>query len=71
VLDWLNKVVAMLAEIFMLRSEAAARLQEQTTSTSSSVFVLVPFTPSDQFVFKEGAAHPTHRHREVGNEQVA
>ena len=28
-LDWLNKVVAMLAEIFMLRSEAAPRLQEQ------------------------------------------
>jgi hypothetical protein len=55
----------MLAEIFMLRSEAAPRLQEQTTSPSSSVFVLVPFTPSDQFVFKEGAAHPTHRHREV------
>jgi hypothetical protein len=61
----------MLAEIVMVRLEAAARLQGQTTSPSSGVFVLVPFTRSNQFVFKEGAAHPTHRHREVGNEQVA
>jgi hypothetical protein len=30
VLHWLNGVVAMLAEIFMLRIEAAARLQEQS-----------------------------------------
>jgi hypothetical protein len=29
VLDWLNEVVAMLAEIFMVRLEAAARLQNK------------------------------------------
>ena len=38
----------MLAEIFIVRLEAAARLQEQTASLSSSPFV--PFTPSNQFV---------------------
>jgi len=39
VLDWLNEVVAMLAEIFMVRLEAAARLPEQAASLSSSRFV--------------------------------
>jgi hypothetical protein len=42
VLDWLNKVVATLAEIFIVRLEAAARLQEQTASLSSSVFPVHP-----------------------------
>jgi hypothetical protein len=35
----LKEVVAMLAEIFMLRLEVAARLREQTVSLSSSRFV--------------------------------
>jgi hypothetical protein len=45
-LDWLNEVVAMLAEIFMVRLEAAAWLQEQAASLSSGRFV--PFTQSNQ-----------------------
>jgi hypothetical protein len=55
---WLSqlRVVAMLAEIFLVRLEAAARLQEQTASLSSSKFV--PFTPSSQFVFKDRTARP-------------
>jgi hypothetical protein len=42
----------MLAEIFMVRLEAAARLQEQAASLSSSRFV--PFTLSNQLLFKGG-----------------
>ena len=41
----------MLAEIFLVRLEAAARLQEQTASLSNSRFV--PFTRSNQFLFKD------------------
>ena len=46
----------MLAEIFMVGLEAAARLQEQTALLSSGRFV--PFAPSNQFLFKDNTAHP-------------
>jgi hypothetical protein len=59
----------MLAEIFIVRLEAAARLQEQTASLSSSVFV--PFTLSKRFAFKEKTACPAHRPREIENERVS
>ena len=69
-LDWLNEVVAMLAEIFMVRMGAAVRLQEQTASLSSSPFV--PFVPSNQFLFKDNTARPVDRsRREGGNGQVS
>jgi hypothetical protein len=59
----------MLAEIFMVQLEAAARLQEQTAPLSGSRFV--PFTPSDQFVFKDRAVRPADGIREAGNEQIS
>ena len=67
VLDWLKRVVAMLAEIFMVRLEAAARLQEQTATLSGSPFV--PFTPNNQFLFKTGRL--VLPPREVGNGEVS
>ena len=69
-LGWLReRVLAMLAEIFMVRLEAAAWLQEQTASLSNSQFVL--FTQSNQFAFKDRTVRPTDRLREAGNEQVS
>jgi hypothetical protein len=59
----------MLAEIFIVRLEAAARVHEQTASLSSNVFV--PFTPSNQLAFKEKTAFPAHRPRQVENERVS
>ena len=59
----------MLAEIFIVRLEAAARLQEQTATLSSSPFV--PFTPNNQFLFKDRTACPADRPREAGNGQVS
>ena len=47
----IQKVVAMLAEIFMVRSEAEARLVEEVLPPSTSRFI--PFSPNSQFVFKE------------------
>ena len=47
----IQRVVAMLAEIFMVRSEAEARLVEEALPSSTSRFI--PFSPSCQFVFKE------------------
>ena len=44
-------VVAMLAEIFMVRSGAQARLVEEVLPSSTSRFI--PFSPRSQFVFKE------------------
>jgi hypothetical protein len=41
----------MLAEIFMARSEAKARLVEEVLPSSTSQFI--PFSPRTQFVFKE------------------
>ena len=45
-----QKVVAMLAEIFMVRSEAKARLVEEVLPSSVSQFI--PFSPRTQFTFK-------------------
>jgi hypothetical protein len=45
------RVVAMLAEIFMVRLEAAARALQETVPSSTSRFV--SFTPNSQFTFKE------------------
>ena len=59
----------MLAEIFIVRLEAAARLEEQTATLSSSPFV--PFTPNNQFLFKDRTARPADRPREAGNGQVS
>ena len=39
--------------------EAAARLQQQTASLSSSPFI--PFTPNNQFLFKDRTARPADR----------
>jgi hypothetical protein len=47
----IQKVVAMLAEIFMVRSEAKARLVDEALPSSTSHFV--PFIPRTQFTFKE------------------
>ena len=49
----------MLAEIFMARMEAAVRLQQETASLSSSPFI--PFTPNNQFLFKDKTARPADR----------
>jgi hypothetical protein len=40
----------MLAEIFMVRSEAKARLVEEVLPSSASQFI--PFSPRTQFTFK-------------------
>ena len=44
-------MVAMLAEIFMVRSEAKARLVEEVLPSSNSPFI--PLSPRSQFVFKQ------------------
>jgi hypothetical protein len=44
------KVVAMLAEIFMVRLEVAARGLKETVPSSTSRFI--PFAPNSQFTFK-------------------
>jgi hypothetical protein len=59
----------MLAEIFMVRLEAAARLRQETASLSSSPFI--PFTPNNQFLFKDRAARLADRHWEAGNGEVS
>ena len=41
----------VLAEIFMVRSEAKARLAEEILTSSTSQFI--PFSPRPQFTFKE------------------
>jgi hypothetical protein len=41
----------MLAEIFMVRLEAAARALKETVPSSTSRFI--PLTPNSQFSFKE------------------
>jgi hypothetical protein len=56
-------VVAMLAEIFMVRSEAKARLVEEVLPSSTSRFI--PFAPSSQFVFKQ----PDLKGEEAPNEE--
>ena len=59
----------MLAEIFMVRLEAAAQLQQETALLSSSPFV--PFTPNNQFRFKGRTTSPADRPREAGNGEVS
>ena len=59
----------MLAEIFIVRLEAAAGLQQQTASLSSSPFI--PFTFNNQFLFKDRTARPADRPREAGNGEVS
>ena len=59
----------MLAETFMVRLEAAARLQEQTATLSGSPFV--PFTPNNQFLCKTGRLVLPTDPREVGNGEVS
>ena len=52
VLDWLNVPgITMLAEIFMVRLEAAARASQEKAGQSNSRFV--PFTDGSQFIFKD------------------
>jgi hypothetical protein len=47
----IQKVVAMLAEIFMLRLEAQARLVEEVLPSSASPFIR--FSPRNLFVLKQ------------------
>ena len=47
----ISKVVAMLAEIFMVRLEAEGRTAEQALLSSTSRFI--SFSPTRQFGFKE------------------
>ena len=53
----------MLAEIFMVRLEAEARLVEHILPFSTSRFI--PFSPSSQFVFKQ----PDLKAEEVPSEE--
>jgi hypothetical protein len=53
----------------MVRLEAAARLQQETALVSSSPFM--PFTPNNQFLFKDRAARPDDRRQETGNGEVS
>jgi hypothetical protein len=66
VLDRLNvQGITMLAEIFMVRLEAAARVSQEKAAQSNSRFV--PFTDNNQFIFKDSGeqACPTHLARTV------
>jgi hypothetical protein len=47
----IRKVVAMLAEIFIVRSEAEVRLVDKVLPSSTSCFI--QFSPTSQFVFKQ------------------
>jgi hypothetical protein len=47
----IQRVVAMLAEIFMVRLEAKGRRVEEVLPSSTSSFI--PFSPRSHFVFKE------------------
>jgi hypothetical protein len=47
----IQEVVAMLAEIFMVRLEAAARALQETALSSNSGFIA--FNPHAQITFKE------------------
>jgi hypothetical protein len=57
------KVVAMLAEIFMVRLEAAARALKETVPSSTSRFI--PFNPNSQFTFKQSPERPSEAVREA------
>jgi hypothetical protein len=56
----------MLAEIFMVRLEAAARALEETVPSTTSQFV--SFTPKSQFPFKETREEATER--KVGHDHM-
>ena len=56
------RVVAMLAEIFMVRLEAAVRASKETLPSSTSR--LVPFTPNSQPTFKDSLERPVEEVRE-------
>jgi hypothetical protein len=47
----IQKVVAMLAEIFMVRSEAKARLVQEVLPSSTSSFI--PFSPKSEFALRQ------------------
>jgi hypothetical protein len=53
----------MLAEIFMVRSEAKARLMEDVLPSSTSAFI--PVSPRSQFFFKQ----PDLKCEEAPNEE--
>jgi hypothetical protein len=59
----------MLAGILIVRLEASARLQEQVALLSKSA--LVPFSPSNQFVFKDKHRLSCPPPWEVENERVS
>jgi hypothetical protein len=69
------RVVAMLAEIFMMRLEAAPRPPQEILPSSTSQFV--PFNENGQFTFKEGKnrrvveSTPKSTLRRLGDRQQA
>jgi hypothetical protein len=58
----------MLAEIFMVQLEAAARASQATTPESNSRFV--PFVLGAQHEFRNGRANPTDVSREKASDTV-
>ena len=46
----------MLAEVFMMQLEAAARVLKETVPSSTSRFI--PFNPNRQFTFKQRPERP-------------
>jgi hypothetical protein len=57
VLGWAqDKEGSLLAEIFILRLEAAARVPKEAASFISNNAPFVPFTQNSQFTFKDGTA---------------
>ena len=57
----------MLAEIFMVRLEATARLADQTPPPRNSRFM--PFVKGNESTFKNHTARPAHRPAEAAKEQ--
>ena len=56
------RVVAMLAEIFMMRLEVAARALKEAVPSSTSRFI--PLAPNNQFTFKPSPYRPLEAVRE-------
>jgi hypothetical protein len=61
----LSEGVAMLAEIFMVRLEAAARVPEEMAPSSNTRFV--PFTHNTQLTFKQSRNRLAERAGEVSS----
>jgi hypothetical protein len=59
----------MLAEIVVVGLEVIARLRQQAALMSSNPFI--PFTPNNQFVFKDRTACLDHRRWETRNGEVS